>query len=40
VWLVTEVTDDQPLESFAALLKHGQVDKAFTGMQVGGGSPK
>jgi hypothetical protein len=35
VRLVTEVTDDQPIESFAALLKHGQADKAFSGMQVG-----
>jgi hypothetical protein len=34
VRLVTDVTGDQPLESFAALLKHGQVDKAFQGMQV------
>jgi hypothetical protein len=34
VRLVTKVTDDQPLESFAALLQHGQADKAFSGMQV------
>ncbi|WIA30238.1 hypothetical protein OEZ86_000329 [Tetradesmus obliquus] len=33
VRLVSEVTDDAPLESFAALLQHGQIDNAFTGMQ-------
>lgn len=40
VRVVTDVTDDQPVETFAALLKHGQIDKAFSGMQVGCPSPK